>query len=149
MEKLREDDVMSDLERLTKTVAQRPGVRAQHLGVLGFCMGGGLAFACALRFGFAAAVCFYGGSIAKRAGHAAELRCPVLLFFGGADAMIPQPQIAEIRAALAKQSQRFDIVVYPGRRHGFFCDERAAYDVEAAADAWSKTTKFYDELLSA
>ena len=36
---------------------------------------------------------------------------------------------------------------YAGAGHGFFCDDRASHNAEAAADAWAKTLAFFGERL--
>lgn len=72
-------------------------VRADRIGITGFCMGGRVTFlsACQHAADIKAAVAFYGGGIAADAPNAPlnfadKIRCPILCFFGETDAMIPR-----------------------------------------------------------
>jgi carboxymethylenebutenolidase len=61
---------------------------AGPVGVVGFCMGGSVAFLAATRLdGLSAAVAFYGGQIVKYADE--KPKCPVQMHFGEQDAGIP------------------------------------------------------------
>lgn len=108
------------------------------VGIIGFCLGGSLAFEAAARNEFlVASVCYYGGMIAARAK--AELNCPVLLHFGEKDAHIPMSDVEKIRATYP----HLPIYLYPAG-HGFNCDERGSYDKPSAELAWSRTLEFLD-----
>jgi carboxymethylenebutenolidase len=74
---------------------------------------------------------------------APELGCPYLGLFGEEDAIIPRADVEELRAILAREEKRFEIVTYPGAGHAFFNDTRAdAYRPEAARDAWGRAVSF-------
>jgi carboxymethylenebutenolidase len=53
-------------------------------------------------------------------------------------------KIEERLRALGKSSE---VKVYAGADHGFFCDERASYQPEAARDAWEKTKAWFEQYL--
>lgn len=107
-------------------------------GIVGFCLGGSVAFAAATRLeGFSAAVGFYGGRIAAIADETP--RCPVQLHYGSEDQGIPMSNVDTVRA----KRPDVDIYVYEGAGHGFNCDARASYDPEAAKLAWGRTTEFF------
>ena len=107
------------------------------LGVVGFCMGGTAAFLSACRIpGFAAAVAFYGGMIGKFADE--KPKCPLQMHFGEKDEGIPMSTVDEIK----KKQPQAETYVYPNAAHGFYCDERASYNKDAAALAWSRTQEF-------
>src|SRR6266571_3603801 len=100
------------------------------LSVIGFCMGGTMAYLAATRLdGLAASVCFYGGQIVKHADN--KPRCPTQMHFGEKDAHIPMTDVATIRT----KRPDCEIHVYPAD-HGFYCDERASFHAESAAIAW-------------
>jgi carboxymethylenebutenolidase len=106
------------------------------VAVMGFCMGGSVAFRAATqRDDLAAAICFYGGAIVKSADQAP--RCPTQMHFGDHDASIPMSDIETI------QTKRPDceIHVYPAG-HGFNCDERASHEPESARLAWQRSLDF-------
>ena len=106
--------------------------------VLGFCMGGTVAFLAATQLeGLAAAVCFYGGQIAKFADD--KPRCPRQMHFGEKDEHIPMEDVEAIRA----KRPDCEVHVYPAG-HGFYCDERASFHAESAAIAWGRTLRFLD-----
>ena len=106
-------------------------------GVIGFCMGGTASFLAACRIpGLAASVCFYGGMIGKFADE--KPKCPIQMHFGEKDEGIPMSTVEEIK----KKQPQAEIYVYPGAAHGFYCDERASYNKDAAALAWKRTQDF-------
>ena len=107
------------------------------LGVIGFCMGGTAAFLAAGRIpGLSAAVAYYGGMIGKFADE--KPKCPLQMHFGERDESIPMSTVDEIK----KKQPQAETYVYPGAAHGFYCDERASYNKDAAALAWSRTQEF-------
>lgn len=107
------------------------------LGTIGFCMGGTAAFLAACRIpGISAAVAYYGGMIGKFADE--KPQCPLQLHFGEKDAGIPMDVVDEIK----KKQPQAETYVYPDAAHGFYCDERASYNKDAAALAWSRTQEF-------
>jgi carboxymethylenebutenolidase len=119
------------------------------VGVTGFCMGGRLSFlaACTHPERIAAAAPFYGGGIVGLLDRAPRLRAPVLQLYGEKDPYIPLDQVERIKAELARLSKRSETIVYPGADHGFFCEERASYQAQAAGDAWKRVKSFFSEHL--
>jgi carboxymethylenebutenolidase len=108
---------------------------ASAVGVIGFCMGGLLAYRTAVGSSLCdAAVSFYGARIATELG---EPRCPTLLLFGGRDEYISAADIASVATHHA------DTVVYPEAQHGFMRDGSGSYDEEAATDGWRRTLDFF------
>jgi len=111
---------------------------AGPVGVVGFCMGGSIAYLAATRLsGLSAAVAFYGGQIVKYADE--KPKCPVQMHFGDQDAGIPLSDVEIIK------QKRLDteIHVYPAG-HGFNCDERASFHEASAKLAWQRTLGFLD-----
>jgi carboxymethylenebutenolidase len=106
------------------------------VAVVGFCLGGSLAYLAALRIdGLAAAVGYYGGQVARYADE--KPRCPVQLHFGETDHSIPLSDVETVRA----KRPETPVYIYPAG-HGFNCDERAAFHAPSAAMAWSRTLGF-------
>lgn len=118
--------------------ARDAATAAGGVGIVGFCLGGSLAYAAALDGGWAAAVGFYGGMIAKMADQ--KPRIPVMLHFGKDDQSIP---LADVEAIMAKRPE-VPTYIYPAG-HGFNCDARSAYEPQSAALAWSRTLDFLAE----
>ncbi|TQC42705.1 dienelactone hydrolase family protein [Rhodococcus sp. WS4] len=129
----------------------------RNTAIVGFCMGGTVAFQTAARRDLGAAVSFYGGGIAKgRFGYppqldaAEQLATPWLGLFGDRDKGIPTEDVEELRAAVADASVDTEIVRYPEAEHGFRCDDRpAVYNEAAARDGWARTLQWFDTHLAA
>jgi carboxymethylenebutenolidase len=113
------------------------------IGIVGFCLGGSVAYAAATKLtGLSAAVGYYGGAIVRFADDNPGV--PMMLHFGEKDAGIPLGDVETIRA---KQPD-LEVHVYPGAQHGFSCDERASYDKASADIAWQRTLAFFAKHLT-
>jgi carboxymethylenebutenolidase len=143
MQSLDDAQIISDVGGAIAFLGRHPSVRADRVGITGFCMGGRVSYlaACALSDQITACVPFYGGGIPVERTPA--LKAPVLAFFGAEDAFIPLDDVERLRTALATNGKRAEVVVYPGADHGFFCDERRSYHPEVARDAWDRMTRFF------
>jgi len=114
------------------------------VGIVGFCLGGSIAYAAATKLnGLRAAVGYYGGAIVRSADERPTV--PVLLHFGEKDSGIPLSDVDTIRA----KRPEVEIHVYPGAQHGFSCDERASYDKASADLAGQRTLAFFAKHLTA
>lgn len=110
---------------------------AGPVAVVGFCMGGSVAFLAATRLsGVAAAVGYYGGAIVKFADE--KPKVPVQLHFGAKDHGIPLSDVEIIRT----KRPEAEIFIYDEAGHGFHCDERASYHKPSADIAWGRTQDF-------
>lgn len=108
------------------------------VGVIGFCLGGSIAFAAATRLsGITAAIGYYGGAIARFADETPKV--PTLLHYGEKDQGIP---LSDVEAVRAKRPD-VEIFVYPGAQHGFNCDQRASYDKPSADLARQRSLAFF------
>ena len=111
--------------------------------IIGFCMGGTIAFLAAAKLnGLSAAIGYYGGQIAKNADE--KPKVPVQLHFGEKDASIPMSDVEIIKA---KRGGDCEIYVYPDAQHGFHCDERGSYNEAAAKLAWQRSSAFLEKHL--
>jgi carboxymethylenebutenolidase len=106
--------------------------------IMGFCLGGSLAYrAATTNKDLAAASCYYGGQIADMADLAPL--CPTTVHFGETDASIPVE-----KAEIVKQKRpEVPVYIYPAG-HGFNCDARSAYEPESAKLAWQRTMELID-----
>jgi dienelactone hydrolase len=75
-------------------------------------------------------------------GRAAELRCPILLAWGGQDKHILPEHRRAVNDTLTAEKKNFVDVEISDGDHGFFCDARPSYNPTAAALAWSLTLEF-------
>ena len=107
------------------------------VGIIGFCMGGTIAFLAATRLsGLSASVAYYGGRIVAFADE--KPKCPMQMHFGEKDDGIPMDVVESIK----KKQPQAEIYTYPDAPHGFYCDERASYRKEAGDLAWKRTQEF-------
>lgn len=124
------------LLRDTRAAIDAIAPEAGPVSLVGYCLGGSLAFLGATRFSdINAAVSYYGGQIVPFAD-APPLR-PTLMHFGETDFSIPLSDVDSIAA------KRPDVELhrYPAG-HGFNCDERASFEPESAAKAWQRSLDF-------
>jgi carboxymethylenebutenolidase len=159
MSALHDDAIVKDMAATVGFLQKQPFVKAERIGVTGFCMGGRVTFLTAcLNPAVKAAVPFYGGGIGSvmmasertpkaPLEYADRLQAPLLLFFGENDPFIPLEEVDKIRKRLGELGKQAETIVYPGAPHGFFCDERDSYRADAAADAWQRLTKFFGKHL--
>ncbi|WP_315735508.1 MULTISPECIES: dienelactone hydrolase family protein [unclassified Bradyrhizobium] len=112
------------------------------VGIIGFCLGGSIAYAAATKLsGLRAAVGYYGGAVARFADDKPTV--PTQLHFGEKDAGIPLSDVETIKA----KRPDVEIFIYPGAQHGFGCDERASYDQPSADLAWTRSLAFFAQHL--
>ena len=149
MSELTDQGIVEDISAAVGALEKQRAVRADRIGITGFCMGGRVSYlaACALPDKIRAAVPFYGGGIPI--DRTATLKSPVLAFFGEEDAFIPLDQVKALQAEAARLGKSLEVHVYPKAPHGFFCDERDSYRPDAAADAWKRLTAFLAQHLKA
>ncbi len=110
------------------------------VSVIGFCLGGSLAYKIAtLNADLACAVGYYGGRIPEMADEAPL--CPTILHFGEEDAGIPLEKVDLIRS----KQPKLPIYTYPAG-HGFNCDLRGSYEPASAKLAWERTLALIAEV---
>jgi carboxymethylenebutenolidase len=147
----RPEQVQEDVAAAAAALRERTGVR--DVVTVGFCFGGLQSFLAATNaeLGLAGAVGFYGSLSGGRLGapsvldHAAEIRCPVLGLFGGADEGIPVEQVEEFDRRLDEAGVEHEVVVYPGAPHSFF-DRRQEEHAGASEDAWRRVLGFLERV---
>jgi len=112
-------------------------------GVIGYCLGGTMAWLAATRLDVGAAVGYYGGHIARFAQETP--RCPVMLHFGKLDKHVPKADIDKVQAA----HPDVQIFWYDNADHGFNCDQRDSYNPGAARLARERSLAFLKQHLGA
>ncbi|HEU5152413.1 MAG TPA: dienelactone hydrolase family protein [Iamia sp.] len=100
--------------------------------VLGYCLGGTLAWLAAAEGEPAACVSYYGSGVADAADRVGAITCPTLLHFGGADPFITAEQVATVDAAVATV-EHVQVVVHGGAGHAFENDRAEQFHDPAAA----------------
>ncbi len=145
---------MEDVGAAIAHLKSQGNVKAGSIGVTGFCMGGRLTYLAAAHHAkdIKCAVPYYGGGIPmgnpSPLSRTKEIKCPMYLFFGAKDQLIPKEHVDQINAELTSNKVTFELKVYPEAGHGFFCDDRAmSYHEASAKDAWDKTKTFFAQHL--
>lgn len=131
------------LEDLRGCVSHVRNLGATAIGVLGFCMGGSLAWQVACtddRLG--AAIIFYGSC-----GDGDPL-APVQAHFGTEDRFEPAT-LDELERKLGSLGNGSELHRYEGAGHAFMNDTRDRYRPEAAQVAWDRALAFIERHLGA
>ena len=111
------------------------------IGAVGFCFGGGVVNAMAVRFpDLAASVPYYGAQPA--ADDVAKIKAPLLIQYAENDDRVNSGWPA-YEAALKANNVKYEVFKYPGTQHGFNNDTTPRYDAAAAKLAWERTVAFF------
>jgi carboxymethylenebutenolidase len=152
---LKDDVLVKEVNQSLDWFDKQSDVKRGAHGIIGFCMGGRLAFLsnCRLPTRLQAAVSFYGGAIAPGVdpdrmgrtppiGEAAKMQAPMFLGYGADDQGIPGDEHARIAKTLTDLKKRYILSVYPGAGHAFLCEERPAYAPAVEHIAWRESIEF-------
>lgn len=140
-----------DAERAQKEIAgagayllQRPECSSKTFGVVGFCMGGGLAkYEATKDANVGAAVSFYGGFKHVDTDWA-KLNAPLILIAGENDKGVPVEKERALADQLKGMGKDVTFLSYPNADHAFFNDTRPqVYNEAASRDAWQRTLEFF------
>jgi carboxymethylenebutenolidase len=151
------EQTLGDLKATVDWAKTRPNVKADKVGVTGWCWGGSTAIqVAATNPDMKAAVAWYGpparpyqGASGPVTGFdlAKDIKIPFLGLFGENDKS-PTPDDAKKLGELVKaQNPNIEIVIYPGAGHGFHADYRPSYNKVAADDAWKRCTGWFEKYL--
>ena len=130
-----------DLTDAVKILRSLPAVKGK-VGVVGYCMGGQLAYRTAALSDVDAAVCYYGGGIDRCLELATNINKPIMFHYANDDQHISQESRQKVKDKFANKSHAvfFD---YPDTDHGFNCWGRPTmYNQKAAALAQGRTLEF-------
>ena len=153
MQRVQDPKAMEDVGAAIAQLKSQGNVKAGSLGVVGFCMGGRLTYLTAAHHAndVKCAVPYYAGGVTmgnpSPLSRTGEIKCPMYLFFGAKDQLIPMDQVNQINTELKTKQVPFQMEIYPDAGHGFFCDERGSYHEKSATDAWEKTKSFFAQHL--
>ncbi|MFG2623053.1 dienelactone hydrolase family protein [Streptomyces sp. NPDC048507] len=155
IEGLTRGEVEADL-RAALSYARTYAGGSDKTGMLGFSLGGHIAYFAATRLGLDAAAVFFPGwvteagtalsrpealleSTTRIAGHGTRVR----MFFAELDHVIDADQRKRIEEALVSTGVRHEVYVYPDAQHAFFFPGPATYSQEAAEDSWQRVEELF------
>lgn len=129
-----------------------PAATSERVGVVGFCMGGGLALVLACHSPDLVGACApYYGLIPWKSAEPdwSRLACPVHGHYAELDSMFGPPAVAELSATLSELDKDAHFTIHQGCDHAFVNDDRPeVYNRAEAEAALSETFAFFGSTLS-
>ena len=148
----KDDEIVADVQATVDYLKAQSFVQSNHIGIVGFCMGGRAAWlAAATNTHYKATVPYYGGSIMVTRGAGVQtpleladnINCPMLFHFGEIDGNPSQDDMAKLDAELTRLGKPHQFFSYPEADHGFADHTGARYNREGAEIAWPRTLQFF------
>lgn len=136
---------VEDIEAAIKAARARLG-EGGKVGVVGYCLGGRLAFMSATRTDADASVGYYGVGIDNLLGEKHAIARPVLLHVAGADHFVTPDIQAKMHEGL-DDHPKVTLYDYPGEDHGFATESGKRRSEAAAQLADERTAAFFTENL--
>jgi carboxymethylenebutenolidase len=135
---LNKDDSVKDADAALAWLREQKVAKS---GVIGYCLGGTIAWLSATRLNIGAAVGYYGGGIGNFAMETP--RCPVMLHFGKLDQHIPKDEVDKVQSVHPEVP-----IFWYDADHGFNCNDRASYSPAAAKLARERSLAFLRQHLA-
>jgi carboxymethylenebutenolidase len=148
MRGLPDDRALRDMKAAVAYLRTHPDVDAAKIGVVGWCMGGGLALDLAVAEPTLAGAAIYYGHLMTEPATIAGLKVPLIGNFGGQDQGIPPASVREFEAMAKKDGKSVDFKIYPDAGHAFASSkDPKVYRTEDANDANARTEAFFANVL--
>ena len=154
--RLRDDTVIKDVNTTIKHLSTLPLVQGDRIGIVGFCMGGRVAYLIAtVNPVIKAAGLFYPWHIMEPWGEGPSpwdctpsLNCPAVGFFGEDDQLSTIEEAKRIDAELTRHGKFHEFHYYPGAPHAFMDNTSPqSYRPEASRDSWEKLLDWFEKYL--
>jgi carboxymethylenebutenolidase len=139
------DLAVKDLAATLSALRARPECAGQ-VGVVGYCLGGNLAYRAAAHTDVDVAIAYYGGGVEQLLDDAKRIKCPIMFHYGETDASITAEAREKTRAALAHHAKA-SFFVYPDAGHGFANDARPVFNQAATQLARERTLALLRETI--
>lgn len=150
MHAVRPAAVVADTKALVASLEGDRRIDAARVGLVGYCMGGRLAFITATAWPerVAAIASIHGGGLvgeSEDSPHRASERLRAAVYLGVADhdaSCSPEHQAA-LRAALDEAGVRYQLEFYAGARHGFAAPDFPVFDEAASERHWERVLALF------
>ncbi|MEZ0241828.1 MAG: dienelactone hydrolase family protein [Sphingomonas sp.] len=148
MGKFNQDAGIRDIEATIRAARAKLGARDSggKVGVVGYCLGGRLAYMTAARTDVDASVGYYGVGLDGLLGEKHGIANPLLLHIPEEDHFVDKAAQAAIHAGL-DDHPKVRIFDYPGEDHGFATEMGKRRSAASADLADSRTSAFFAETL--
>jgi carboxymethylenebutenolidase len=133
-----------DMAAAVDALLAMPETTGDGVGVIGFCVGGGLAlYLATIKPEVSAVVCYYGFPREGLDWDLSSVKGAVLGHFAEDDDWAPSDLVERMERELRDAGVDVTFHRYPGTTHAFFNDDRPeVHDPEAAATSWQRTLEF-------
>ena len=131
-----------------------PHVDTTRIAAIGYCYGGAVVLDMA-RAGapLGAVVTFHGALATKTPAQSGKVKARGLVLTCGADPFVPPEQVEAFKREMQAAGGRFEVISYPGAKHGFTNPDAAkygmpqlAYDADADRQSWTAMLKLFKEV---
>ena len=149
---LDDSEIVADVNATVDFLRSSPNIDTERLGIVGFCLGGRVAWlAAATNSSFKGAVPYYGGNIVVPWGKVAQtpfdltsqINCPMMCHFGELDPNPSQADMALLDAELTRLGKAHQFFTYPTAGHAFMDNTDSRYNATADEASWQRTLEFF------
>lgn len=141
------DRAVRDLEAILHYIHAQTGATSK-VGVIGWCMGGGLALEFAIAEPNLQAVVVNYGSLPTDEATLAKIKAPILGNFGGQDKGITPDMVATFEKQMKALGKQVDVKEYPDAGHAFQNENnKGGYNAVDTKDAKRRTLLFLNSQL--
>ena len=152
---LRDYNIIKDVNATIELFRSHPAVLGDRIGIMGFCLGGRIAYImAAVNSSLKAAAAFYPGNImvARDDGpspfdRTANIGCPVIGFFGQDDPNPNPDHMNKLDAELTRHGKVHEFHTYAGAGHSFQWNGNENYRAEASKDSWERLLAWFQKHL--
>jgi len=141
------DKTAKEIISALDTLKSMQNVEPKKLGLMGFCVGGFMAWTVASRYvELGAVVPFYGPGYDPTSEEVAKVNAAVLAIYGSRDQSTPRAQIEKIERMYKEAGKDITVKVYDAG-HAFLNPAHGAGNEKAAAEAWPLAVRFLKDHL--
>ncbi len=143
LQHLSDPEVEADVNATVDFLLNHSSINGERLGIIGFCMGGRVAWLmAAANSRFNATVPYYGGAIMQPWGAATrtpydrttDISCPIMFHFAEEDANPSPADMAKLDSELTRLGKAHEFFTYPNAMHAFMDYTTERYQ-DAATEA--------------